>query len=79
MNHLSLGIRLAVIIILGSLATVGSIIYAAYGALLKDISERKKIERMKNQFVSTVSHELRTPLISIAGAIGLLASGCSRR
>ncbi|MBL1274388.1 MAG: PAS domain S-box protein [Oceanospirillales bacterium] len=45
--------------------------------LMEDISERKKIERMKNQFVSTVSHELRTPLTSITGAIGLLASGAA--
>lgn len=43
--------------------------------LLEDISERKKIERLKNQFVSTVSHELRTPLTSITGALGLLAGG----
>lgn len=40
-----------------------------------DITERKQIERMKNEFVSTVSHELRTPLTSITGAVGLLASG----
>lgn len=45
--------------------------------LAENISERKKIERMKNQFVSTVSHELRTPLTSITGAIGLLASGAT--
>ncbi|WP_144777647.1 ATP-binding protein [Marinobacter maritimus] len=45
--------------------------------LMEDISERKKIERMKNQFVSTISHELRTPLTSITGAIGLLASGAA--
>ncbi|WP_100637924.1 ATP-binding protein [Marinobacter salexigens] len=45
--------------------------------LLDDISERKKIESMKNQFVSTVSHELRTPLTSITGAIGLLSGGAA--
>lgn len=43
--------------------------------MLRDISERKRIERMKDEFVSTVSHELRTPLTSITGALGLLAGG----
>lgn len=40
-----------------------------------DISERKRMDRMKREFVSTVSHELRTPLTSITGALGLLDSG----
>lgn len=40
-----------------------------------DISERKRMEQMKNEFVSTVSHELRTPLTSIKGALGLIRSG----
>lgn len=43
--------------------------------LLQDISERKRIETMKNQFVSMVSHELRTPLTAISGALGLITAG----
>ena len=43
--------------------------------MVRDISERKRIERMKSEFVSTVSHELRTPLTSISGALGLIVGG----
>ncbi|QFU14254.1 Sensor histidine kinase TmoS [Stutzerimonas frequens] len=42
---------------------------------LMDLTERKRIEQMKNDFVSTVSHELRTPLTSISGALGLIVGG----
>ncbi|PSF05106.1 histidine kinase [Marinobacter fuscus] len=44
-------------------------------SLVEDISERKKIEQMKNEFISTVSHELRTPLTSISGSLGLVTGG----
>ncbi len=44
-------------------------------AIIRDITERRAVERMKGEFVSTVSHELRTPLTSIAGSLALLASG----
>ena len=40
-----------------------------------DISERRALEQMKSEFISSVSHELRTPLASIHGSLGLLASG----
>lgn len=44
-------------------------------AVLRDLRERRRIERLKREFVSTVSHELRTPLTAIRGALGLLAGG----
>lgn len=46
-----------------------------YVAVMRDVTERKQVEQMKTEFVSTVSHELRTPLTSIAGSLGLLAGG----
>lgn len=42
---------------------------------IHDITEIKKTEIMKNEFVSVVSHELRTPLTSIRGSLGLLLGG----
>jgi PAS domain S-box-containing protein len=41
----------------------------------QDISERRAVEKLKDEFVSVVSHELRTPLTSIRGSLGMLASG----
>lgn len=41
----------------------------------RDITESKKVERIKSEFVSTVSHELRTPVTSIKGSLGILQSG----
>ena len=46
-----------------------------YVGMVRDITERKRMDRMKSEFVSTVSHELRTPLTSIAGSLSLLAGG----
>ncbi|WP_341906060.1 CHASE domain-containing protein [Polaromonas sp. YR568] len=40
-----------------------------------DISERRKTDRLKSEFISTVSHELRTPLAAIYGSLKLLAGG----
>jgi PAS domain S-box-containing protein len=40
-----------------------------------DITERKRLDKAKTEFVSTVSHELRTPLTAITGALGVVMSG----
>lgn len=44
-------------------------------SVYRDITEHKKAERAKAEFISTVSHELRTPLTSIKGALGLSLAG----
>ena len=46
-----------------------------YIGLVRDITERKRIEKIKSEFISTVSHELRTPLTSIRGSLGLITGG----
>lgn len=43
-------------------------------SISRDISDKKNVERLKNEFISIVSHELRTPLTSIRGSIALLAA-----
>jgi PAS domain S-box-containing protein len=39
---------------------------------IRDVSERARLERMKDEFVLTASHELRSPLTSVQGFAELL-------
>ena len=48
---------------------------AGHVAIGYDLTEARRAEKLKNEFVSVVSHELRTPLTSIRGALGLLSGG----
>lgn len=48
---------------------------AYYEFLLENITARKNVERLKDEFISTISHELRTPLTGIQGALGLVVNG----
>ncbi len=42
---------------------------------IRDISDRRRAQLTKDEFIATVSHELRTPLTSIHGSLGLLTGG----
>ena len=43
--------------------------------VMHDITERKRVEKLQREFVSTVSHELRTPLTSITASLALICAG----
>ncbi|MFT4294930.1 MAG: ATP-binding protein [Micropruina sp.] len=43
--------------------------------VFRDVSQRREMDRMKQEFISFISHELRTPLTSIRGALGLISGG----
>ncbi|MEM1249412.1 MAG: PAS domain S-box protein [Acidobacteriota bacterium] len=43
-----------------------------FTAFARDITERRVVEKMKDDLVATVSHELRTPLTSMQGFVEML-------
>jgi len=47
----------------------------AVQVLIRDVSERRAVERMKDELLAVLGHELRTPLTSIRGSLGLLDGG----
>jgi PAS domain S-box-containing protein len=48
---------------------------SSYFCVLRDISERKKIERAKQRLLAIASHDLRTPLMSVSANLSSLAAG----
>ncbi len=53
----------------------GQLIQRLEKSLRTEIEERKKMDLLKDEFVSTVSHELRTPLAIVKSAIENLRDG----
>jgi PAS domain S-box-containing protein len=47
----------------------------AFVVIVRDVTDRKAVERMKDEFVATVSHELRTPLTALRGHVELVLDG----
>jgi len=65
-SHFPIELSINTILIDGELLFTG---------ILRDITERKQIERLKDEFISTVSHELRTPLTAIKGSLDIIIKG----
>ncbi len=47
----------------------------AFVGVVRDITEQRRVEQLKEELVSVVSHELRSPLTSIFGSLRLVGSG----
>ncbi|HKQ29839.1 MAG TPA: PAS domain S-box protein [Burkholderiales bacterium] len=45
-----------------------------YVGIVRDVTQQKQLDRMKEHFVENVSHELRTPLTALHGSLELLAT-----
>ena len=43
--------------------------------IVRDVSERHEVDRVKDEFVATVSHELRTPVSAVKAALDLVEMG----
>jgi two-component system phosphate regulon sensor histidine kinase PhoR len=48
---------------------------AAMVVVVQDVTEIRRLERMRREFVANVSHELKTPLTAIKGLLETLLSG----
>ena len=47
--------------------------------VLHDLTELRRLETVRRDFVANVSHELKTPLTSISGYAETLLTDCARR
>jgi len=50
-------------------------IVTGVSAIVRDITQQKELERLRQELVSTVSHELRTPITSIREGISQVLDG----
>ena len=55
----------------GTIAYVDGVCVETHGidAIMRDITEHKRLQNMKDHFIVAVTHELRTPLVSIKGYV----------
>ena len=55
----------------GTIAYVDGVCVETLGidAIMRDITEHKRLQNMKDHFIVAVTHELRTPLVSIKGYV----------
>lgn len=48
---------------------------AGYVGVIRDVSEERKLERMKEDLISMITHDLRNPVLSLERALQVIANG----
>lgn len=81
MRSLSLGTRLALIILLGTLGTVGSVLFVAYGALVEDFEDILTKQQLSEtrRITNEVNERLQLQLDLLAESASMLSDGNALR
>lgn len=53
--------------------------FKRFVGVIRDVTEQKKSDKLRDDFIATLTHDLRTPLLGCNPNFNILPSGCTGR